>query len=237
MQIFQRPVQAGLFQRAKRYLNVKEMSQTFCINFTCINFSKSAFYAKWSPAFKLVHLPPSLRRLQVSRSHWHLPAPWKTTVWYNTNKRSISGEDSGAQGNRPRAMGKPKSSHNFPCKTRSLIFEEAGEARNFQRTLILFLSKLGKKRPRTPVNRFKVFLCCKNKPIPIQLLWPQQGWKREEGKWPLATEGSRTGLGLSVRLVSFMLMTPDRPTCSQDTVKSWHWAQGWGRSLLILFVI
>lgn len=59
------------------------------------------------------------------------------------NKRSISGEGSRAEGKRLQAWRKPKASHDFPCQTRSLIFEEVGEASNFQRTLILHSLRAG----------------------------------------------------------------------------------------------
>lgn len=59
------------------------------------------------------------------------------------NKRNISGEGSRAEGKRLQAWRKPKASHDFPRQTRSLIFEEIGEASNFQRTLILHSLRAG----------------------------------------------------------------------------------------------
>lgn len=57
------------------------MSQIF---HKSISFNESAFYSKRSSAFKPVHLPPSLKKCQVSKSYWHLPIPWKILVWYIT---------------------------------------------------------------------------------------------------------------------------------------------------------
>lgn len=93
-----------------------------------------------------------------------------------TNKRGNSGEDSGTGW---MALEQPvtgtKFSGNFSCKTKSLIFEEVEEAPNFQRTLILHSSKARQEEAQDLVNHFKVFICCKKKPIPnTTLLTPKR---------------------------------------------------------------
>lgn len=100
------------------------MSQTFR---TSSGFSKSALYAEWSSAFKPVHLPPSLRRhpslkvlLTSSRS-----LEKNSLVHYNRILKGVFLEKEKMMAKRGKDCTHEENlnlPHDFPCKTRSLIF-------------------------------------------------------------------------------------------------------------------
>lgn len=87
-----------------------------------------------------IHLPPSLKRhasLKVSLTSSH-PLENKSLIHHNWIIKEVSlgktVEQRGAGYKHGENLRLPMT---VPCKTRSLIFEEVGEAPNFQRTLIL----------------------------------------------------------------------------------------------------
>lgn len=133
---------------------------------TCINFSKSAFYVQGSSAFRLAPLPPSLKSLQVSRSHWHLPDPWETKAWYNWPTKGALLEKIVEQREMALEQREPSLLEIFHVKLDPWLLRRLKKLQISRELWFYILPKLGKKRPRTLVNHFKVFICCKKKPIP-----------------------------------------------------------------------